>query len=209
MAGLLDKPGFNPFLAQVGLGLIMGGMAQPYGRTRAQAMGPYLQAGVKGLFPSKDEALKRQLLEAQLGEVKAKGATREREQLAAERKQRGIDAYLSPEVVRGAGSQPLDDSAAFRRLALATDPKFAFEAREKQRAAQAKAPGTATDVAGYRRYMGGPQTGQRVFPGAEKPPTRQYSGKVLMDTQVGKYYQLIPAPPEFLVFGLEGGDDIL
>ena len=48
---------------------------------------------------------------------------------------------------------------------------------------------TATDVAGYRRYL---DTGDRAFPGAEKPAVPQYGGAPQFDAQVGKFYQVNP-----------------
>ncbi len=47
---------------------------------------------------------------------------------------------------------------------------------------------TAKDVAGYQRDLA---TGERVFPGAEKPAVPQY-GTPQFDTQLGKFYQVNP-----------------
>ena len=74
--GFFDKPGLNKFIAQLGLGMIMGGMAQPYGKTRGQAMAPYFKRAVKSMFPSEDEQLKRRYLKGQIGEMESKAQKR-------------------------------------------------------------------------------------------------------------------------------------
>ena len=51
-----------------------------------------------------------------------------------------------------------------------------------------KSPETTTDVAGYRRYLTGPQAGQRVFPDARA----QTYGAPKFDANVGKWYQINP-----------------
>ena len=68
------------------------------------------------------------------------------------------------------------------------DPGGYIKAAQAQAFQKSPARKTATDVGGYRRYL---DTGERAFPGAEKPGDPQY-GETKWDGRVGKWYQLNP-----------------
>lgn len=107
--GFFDKSGMNKFLAELGLGLIMGGQAQPYGRSRGQAMSPYFQRAVKGMFPSEDTKLRRRYLKGQIGEMESKAEKRKsqarslRELSQFYRNQEALKRFGVP---RGPGAAP-------------------------------------------------------------------------------------------------------